>query len=68
MPIEQFAGVTEERWLVSGDAVPERFISDVAHTSGTGPINPIEIAIQGQGPSFHEIIAFDYNPRLRECD
>jgi translocation and assembly module TamB len=67
--IERLAGFTRGTLIVSGDATLKGSLSDIANTSGTGHINPIEIAIQGQTLHSTKPFAFDFNPeRLNLTD
>jgi translocation and assembly module TamB len=67
--IEQLAGFTRGTLLVSGDASLKGSLSDIAHVSGTGHIDPVEIAIQGQMLRSTKPFAFDFNPeRLNLTD
>jgi autotransporter translocation and assembly factor TamB len=67
--IEQLAGFTRGTLIVSGDASLKGSLSDIANTSGSGHINPVEIAIQGQTLHSTKPFAFDFNPeRLNLTD
>jgi len=68
-PVEHLAGFTRGTLIVSGDASLKGALSDIANTSGTGHINPVEIAIQGQTLHSTKPFVFDFNPeRLNLTD
>ena len=68
-PIEQLAGFSRGTLTVSGDASLKGSLSEIANTTGTGHIDPIDIAIQGQTLHSTKPFAFDFNPeRLNLTD
>ncbi len=64
--IEQLAGFTRGTLIVSGDASLKGSLNDIANISGTGHIDPVEIAIQSQIASFHETIRVRLQSRTSE--
>ena len=59
--IEQLAGFNRGTLAVTGDASLQGVLSDLSHVSGTGHINPVEIAIQGQMLRSTKPFSFDFN-------
>jgi hypothetical protein len=59
--IEQLAGFSRGTMVVTGDASLKGSLSDIRHVTGTGHINPIEIAIQGQTLRSTRPFEFDFN-------
>lgn len=59
--IEKLAGFNRGTLVVSGDASLKGSLKDIGHVAGTGHINPLEIAIQGQTLRSTKPFAFDFN-------